>query len=265
MIIFKNGSYSSTLSNGVVIAIACVTLAVTIAFYLLRSIGLYTLAKRHGIRKAFMAWIPYVWIFVVCKLIKESNIFGFSFGKFAWLFTLVVAFAGILPLIKNFIDFFPYVFFYLEGGTVVLESTSAGIYVSGIGMVNHFDTQAMYILTKIFSTVGGVLSIIAVVVEVFAYIALFRKFWPERYILGAVLSAMGIFPPLVFAIRKKKAVNFVEYMRSRYYYNNPYGPNQYSQQNVRRERPENPFGEFDANKKQPPEDPFEEFNDKDKR
>lgn len=261
MLILNYGGSTINVARGLVIAIGCIAIALIVGFYLLRSIGLYKLAKRHGVDKAFMAWIPYVWIFVVCKLIKESNIFGFSFNKFAWLFTLLAGLAGVLPLVKNFIDFFPYIFFYLEGGTVILESTSLGIYLSGVGMVNHFDTNAMAILTSILSKAGSILGLITMIIEVTAFICLFKKFWPEHYILAAVLSAMGLFAPFVFAIRKRRAINFAEYIANRYY-RNPYGPNPYGAQNVQREKPENPFGEFDN--KKTPEDPFEEFNGKGK-
>ena len=108
---------------------------------------------------------------------------------------------------------------------------------------------------------GNALSFITMIIEVTAFICLFKKFWPEHYILAAVLSAMGLFAPFVFAIRKRRAINFAEYIANRYY-RNPYGPNPYGAQNVQREKPENPFGEFDN--KKTPEDPFEEFNGKGK-
>jgi hypothetical protein len=108
------------------------------------------------------------------------------------------------------------------------------------------------------------------------YIALFRKFWPQHYVLATVLSVLGLFAPFVFAIRKKNAVNFSEYMRSRYNmyytpygnpygrppYGNPYG-NPYANPNAEQQTPpEHPFSEFAERGEANPGDPFEEFSDK---
>ena len=53
-----DGFTEQVLSFGGLIAIICCLLAVSLAFYLLRSIGLYVLAKKNGVKHAFLAWIP---------------------------------------------------------------------------------------------------------------------------------------------------------------------------------------------------------------
>ena len=60
----------SELSNGWIIAIALIALVVIVGLYLLRSFGLYKLAKNNGVDKAFIAWIPCVWVYTACKLVK---------------------------------------------------------------------------------------------------------------------------------------------------------------------------------------------------
>lgn len=43
---------------GVFLVLALVALAIGVAFYVLESFGIYTIAKRRGIRKPWLAWIP---------------------------------------------------------------------------------------------------------------------------------------------------------------------------------------------------------------
>ena len=80
MLYFSDGTSMVPISGGVVIITAILMLLVPITFYLLRSIGLYTLGKRNGIRNAYLAFIPFVWYYVLFKLVRESNIFGYSYG-----------------------------------------------------------------------------------------------------------------------------------------------------------------------------------------
>lgn len=259
MFYISDGTSIVGVKGAVVITTAIMTLLVPITFYLLRSIGLYQLGKKNGVRNAYLAFIPFVWYYVLFKLIRETNIFGFRFGKHAVLFTVICGFSSAIPFLSSVFDIISIVGYYVQGGELTYYLLNGNI-VTGGDFINPFNVKALNIILTVLDYIASVASIVAIVLEVFAYVNLFRKFWPERYILGAVLSVFKLFPIMVFIIRKKKAVNFVEYMRSRYYYNNPYGENNYSQQQ-RVERPENPFGEF-SEKQDKPEDPFDEFNDK---
>lgn len=262
MIYFSDGMSTYEIGAGLIWTTAVLVLLGYLALYLLRSIGLYMLGKRNGVKKAYIAFIPFIWYYVLFKLIKETNIFGFSFGKFAVLFTVICAISAGVPFIVNLFDYIPLIGYYLQGGSLTFGAfgEQSGIFV-GENFVNPFDVQWLNIILQVFDYVSGVAGIIAIVLEVFAYVNLFRKFWPEHYILGAVLSAFGLFPIMVFIVRKRKAVIFTEYMRTRYYYGNQYGPNEYSAPQQRINSPESPFDEF-SGKTNKPEDPFEEFNDK---
>ena len=63
-----------------------IALAIVIAFYLLRSIGLFVLAKRQNVKHAYLAWIPLVWFYLLCKLIGKVRLFNMPYEKIAiWL------------------------------------------------------------------------------------------------------------------------------------------------------------------------------------
>ena len=244
-----------------------------ITFYVLRSIGIYKLAKGQGVQKPFMAWIPCLWLFTACRIIGKARIFSYSAEKLAVLFTVIFTAAVLVPLVYNFLTYFPYVMYYFEGGSISLVSKSGGLYIEcGSNFVNHFDTQAVNVILKILAVFNYILRIAEIFVTVTVYIALFRKFWPEHYILAAVLSFFGLFPIFVFAIRNRQAVDFNEFIKRRYYGSGytPYGNGYYggNGQNNGGERgtpyygnpsdgDNDPFGEF-SNR---PEEPFGEFSD----
>ena len=93
------------------------------------------------------------------------------------------------------------------------------------------------------------------------YFALFRKFSPANHVLFAILSAFGLFAPLVFAVRNKKPVDYNTFIRSRMgygNYGNPYNQGQYNggQYNG---------GQYNggyAQNQTPPQEPFEDFDKK---
>lgn len=274
---YDNGEImlNQSLSKGSVIFIFLLIAAFYITFYVLRSIGVYKLAKGQNIAHAFMAFIPGVWMFTACKIIGKSRILGYSAEKIAVLFTVIFTAAAVLPLVYDFLTYFPYIAYYFEGGSVSLISRNGGLYIEcGSDFINHFDTQAINVICKVLSVANYLLRLAEIFVTVTVYIALFRKFWPEHYILAAVMSFFGLFPIFVFAIRNRQAVDFNEYIKRRYYgsgytpYGNRYYGNNGQGGNASERRTpyygntqngENePFDEF-SNR---PEEPFGEFSDK---
>ena len=271
MIIIKDSAIQYEVPNSLVLFTIIFTAVIVIAFYVLRSIGLYKLAKNNGYQKAFIAFIPCVWIWLLCKMVGEYNIFGMSFKKYALLFCIICSVVSVVQFAGYFLTFFPLVGYYFESlkgvGQIIIDTVSGEIYTYP-AINNYFDTPTIRLLIKIFNTIGYVGDIFAVVIQVFAFINLFKKFWPEHYIIASVLSVFGFFGPFVFAVRNRKAVNYAEYMRNRYYYNNPYGPNPYGGNDAQRDyRPQEPFSEYDKDKKENDDDdsdPFSEFNNKNK-
>lgn len=166
-----------------------ICLAVVFAFYLLRSIGLYTLAKRNDVKRAWISFIPAVWMYVATKLIKEQRFFGKPYEKFAVWFAVIAGVAQALSFAFYFLVYFPLVGYFFSGGTIyfggvipeqvntlglmefwhgdfyVLESNFQYPYVNLFGMI-----EAINIIAKI----SNVLDIFYILIEVNVFFALFR-------------------------------------------------------------------------------------------
>lgn len=263
----NTGTSAYSMSKSAILATTLVMLAIYITFYVLRSIGIYKLAKGQGVKKAFFAWIPCLWMFTACKVIGQTRFFGTTAEKVAVWACVLFSVAVIVPFIAEFLRFFPYVAYYLEGGTLTLDISQGIVLSAGSDFVNNFDTPAINTIIKILSAFGYILRFAEIFITVSVYIALFRKFWPEHYILAAVLSFFGLFGIFAFAIRNKKAVDFNEYIRRRYYgagftpYGNRYygqGGNGYNGSSAPHGESDDkePFGEFSDK----PEEPFGEFD-----
>ncbi len=281
MIHFVTASSFSSADNGLIYLIIAIVsaLALPITFYVLRSIGLFLLAKKGKVKHAWLAWLPCVWFYVACKLIKEIKIFGSTFGKMAVVFTVVFALAQILFFVNDFLAYFPIVGNIILNKSnvyVVLEETSllpnnvreyaflGGFYVDGSFIYPYKDVFAVGRIMTAISYVSMIFDLASLIISISLYINLFRKYWPAHFLLVAILSAMGLFGVMVFVIRNKQPINYADYVRSRYasYYGSQGGPNgpygYYGGQSAPRQ-PEEPFSEYQDPKDKKPEDPFSDF------
>ena len=268
------------------------SLALPITFYVLRSIGIFSLAKRGGVKHAWLAWLPCVWLFVACKLIKETKIFGSTFGKMALIFTIVFALSQLLYYINEFFVYFPIVgnilhnksnvYIVLEQTNLLPNNVSAYKFISGVYVDNSFvypykDLFAIARTMTIISYVSMIFELASLIITISLYINLFRKYWPSQFVLVSILSIMGLFGVFAFIIRKKQPINYADYVRSRYasYYggqgygpyggphNGPYGGAQgpyggYGGQGAPKQ-PDEPFTDYQDPKDRQPDEPFSDF------
>jgi len=276
-----DGVYAQQISNGIVWVYVGIFLAVTIGFYVLRSIGLMVMAKRAGLNAPFLAWIPFVWMYVACKLIGEdSKLFGVSFSKLAVWFCVIFAVGELLTLINTVIMYFPVVGNFLWGRNIYILSFSTEVeaaafvntesltetFISGVyggrDFVNPYGT-AIYSVVKVLNVINYVTILtdfLGIIITISVFFSLFKKYNPRNYFLFGLLSVLvGLFGPLVFGIRNREPVNYMDYVRSRYNYGpygNPYYGPRPSQQGP--QGGESPFEEF-KDKNDDPGDPFDEF------
>ena len=257
------------------------TLLVPLVFYILRSLGLYKLAQKEKVKNSFLAWIPLAWVFVAGKVMGKVSLGGKVIKSFGLILTLIFVFAELLNLVALFLAYFPLVGYYLQGGQVyyceygVIESGGVPaylqqyyfdgqIFVDGI-IYPYANLRLVGLIYAIISYLSIPLDLIATVLLAIAYIGIFKKYFPDHFILATVLSVLGLEGPFIFAVRNKKAVNYQDYMRSKYfssfgaYTQRPYEPTR--EQEKRRPEPK-PFEEFDNNSGK--DDPFKDFDKDDK-
>lgn len=297
MITFLGGANMSfSLGLTEIIIIASVIFAAAIALYVLRSIGLYKLAKAQNLKCKILAVFPLVWIYVAVKLIQDGKFFGVDIKKLTLLFTIIVSVAILINLAYEIVVYYPVAINVLSGKEIYVDiganlaTTSQGLtyYVSGIYVGPDFDPiyynlTAIYTTTKVLTYSGLVFDIMSIFIKITLFINIFKTYWPQKMLMAAILSVFLeslLFPIFIFVIRNKKPINYEEYMRKRYqYYRNPYGAygqggpyGQNPYQNASQNRTDGPFGEFTDAKKVDPfeefsnkaEDPFKEFSKEDK-
>lgn len=273
------------ISATLVWSILGVILALTLAFYALRSIGLFVMAKKKNLKHAYLAWIPFAWIYVAGKLCGANRVFGFKIKNFTLVLTIIFCVAEVITLATTLMAYVPLAGYVLQGGenAQIIYSMSPKIpplepnftkyeFISGLYLKNFTFNYAEGVIRLI-----AVLNIISMVIEIFylvflftMYFNLFRTYWPQHYFSAFIFSFFGLFPIFVFALRNKKPVNYEEFIKARYgdyvrnsnpYYNDPFlhGPN--GQNGGQNHENTNPFSEFDGGKTESGE-PFSEFDSK---
>ncbi len=284
----STGTFTTmSITNGHIWAGLGISLAVIITLYVLRSIGLFMLAKRQNVQKAFLAWIPLVWFYVLCKLIGKARLFNMVYEKVAIWLCVVFAVSQLLTIVANFIVYFPlFQYSLIEGGTIYIGSIEQigeelllyssidelmGIYVAKRILPFGLPVAKVNKILEVIDIFSAIFGLASVVITISAYFAFFRKYLPQHFMLASLLSifitpALAIF---IFACRNKDAIDYNEYIRSRYQgyqnpyqnpYNNPYNQGGYNRPNQAPKQPESPFSEFDQKGDANPGEPFNEFD-----
>ncbi len=267
-------SYGAWLLTGLAAA-----LGLWIALFLLEAFGLYYMAKKQGLPKRYLAFIPFANTLYMSKLAGECRFFGRKM-KYAGLYALI---AQILSAIVCGMVIAAQMYLYIGCGdpTPIKENMGGVEVVTGVywenlsgfaNVVFNFFYYSSYIVS-IFELAYEVLILVVVM-------ALLKKYAPRNYF---ILSLLTLFVPvsryiIIFVLRNRNPIDYEAYMRRQradyirrqqaYYnqfgnpYDNPYGtPNgaPYGGQNGQNpQNPQNPNpqgGQSAAN-----DDPFEEFS-----
>ncbi len=264
-----------------IIIILLASTIIPIAFYLLRSFGIYKLAKNQEIKKAWLAFIPFAWFYPAGKIVGDIRIFNFKIKNFAvvalWSFLSV----GVLNLALDVLNYIPLVGYLMQGGNVLVSATEEffpngtyyfsvlGTYVCAPNMLMPYSEGLITAFNAI-STVLGIAELFLIVLEIGLYINLFKCYLPRHYLTATIFSILGLFGPFVFAVRKNEKFDYDAYMRAQYQrynqMNNPYGNpynDPYTQNRDHGQKRDSaqvnndsPFDEFNSSDM----DPFDEFN-----
>lgn len=261
-----------------------VVVSICVVLYFLRACALNKLAKNCGDNKisniAYLSFIPFMWVYVLACLAGRINFFGNQIKKLPLILLLVYSVGKILMIIDNVLIYGPIGFYFLKGNIVCFNLTDyttnfTYIFDSNImleySLIPFKNIDAINMFLLIIEAVSGILSFLSDIVLIFVFIAFFKKFWPDHYFAGTILSIFGFFPIVVFIIRKRTAIDYEAFIRERFEsmynvnnnQNNYYGQNSsqnYSQGSHLNDDPFDSFG--NDNDKETEDDPFSEFDKK---
>lgn len=239
---------------------------VWLALFILQGVGLYTMAKKREMKKAWLSFVPFVNIWYLGKLAGECYTFGHKVKRVG-IFVMV---AQIITTLLTVATVASEIYLYVNHGQPIIpEETFAKPYwpnLTGFSQrVESFYGYSDFFLS-IFQLIFGILMLMIMT-------SLCKKYATKNYM---PLSMLAFFVPLsrfviIFCIRKNKAIDYEAHVRKqreefmrrqqqyRKMYGNPYNP--YSNPYGNPYQTQNPYnaGQTDEQKQPPKEEPFSEF------
>ena len=245
-----------------------------LGLFLLQGFGLYTMAKKQGLKNKGLAFLPFVNIWYIGKLAGECHFFGQRMKR-AGVYAMI---AQIVSTLLCFLTIAAEQYLWITQGEPKISDY--GYYWTGL-------TGFALTVHKFYDISGYILPIFQLFVEIFLVVlmmSLCKKYAPKNYM---ALSMLTLFVPIsrffiIFALRNREPIDYEAYMRARHeafmrrqqqyynqqnpygnpygrpYNNNPYGQNPNGQNGVPQDEP---FAEFSSDKKKGSGDePFEEMN-----
>ncbi len=258
--------------------IICVGVAAGLYIFCLifGGIGLYSMAKRAGLKHKWLAFVPFANTYYAGTVAGEAYFFGQKMkreGLYAMLAEIVYVGLNVFVLVINFLTYNP--------NYLYLDTSSYDYPVWSIDSSRFPVSLAWLPTAKIWSDPLSYLSEIVMIVFFFVvYNALFRKYYARGPMMMAFLSAIFPFRAFtLFAVRNNAPVDYNAYMkrkmeetmRSRQQYNGQYGPygqngqyGQYGQNRQGNPSEGSPFSEYggDGDAGAAPsgsDEPFSEF------
>ena len=245
-----------------------VGVAIWLGLFLLQGIGLFTMAKRRGFKKSFLAFIPFVNLWYIGKLAGDCNFFGQKVkraGMYAMIAQIIITVLSLLALASE-------MYLWISFG-VPEVSQMGSAYWTGL-------TGFALTVSKFFDISAYLLSIFQLAYEILLVIllmGLYKQYAPNQYM---VLGVLTLFIPLahyivIFALRNRAAIDYNAFMRAKHEaymrqqqeyrnhynpynpYNNPYGNPYHRGDEGGYGAPYN-NGRYGQNT--PPEEPFAEFS-----
>lgn len=251
-----------------------VALLLWAAFFVLQGFGIYVMAKRAGVKKRGLAFVPFVNIWYIGKLAGECNFFGQRMKRGSMYAMIAQILATVLCILTVASEQYLVGIHKMRGLSLVITDMGYSWDKSLVG----FDL----FLVKFYEISGYLLPIFQLFFEIFIVVlmmALCKKYAPKNYM---ILGILVLFLPIsrfiiIFVLRNRQPIDYDAYMRARHeayirsqqqYYNrqnpygNPYGGqyNTYGQGAPNAQKPEEPFSEFGSQGGASADEPFSEMN-----
>lgn len=191
--------------------------AVWLALFILQGVGLFTMAKKAGLKNKWLAFVPFADLILMGKLAGTCSIFGRKVkrsGLYAMLASLVSTLYFAAVIVAQILLFTIY----------RNDSVDGSIWTNLTGFGNF-----VYNFYMISDLLGGIVELIYVILLFILLTGLYKKYYAKGYL---ILSWVGLFLPVsryivVFVLRNNKAIDYEAYMRAKreeYMRRNPYGP-----------------------------------------
>lgn len=200
---------ASASSNGVVIneelllllTLSC-SVAVTVVTFVLKGIGLYTIAKRENVKKPYYAFIPFLSFYLLGKIVGGVKIFGYRVKN-----------VGLITMITMLLY---YVTAAVYDGFMCYENI-VGLFTTGkLGSV--IDKYGSVWIDVVLSVLMTVSRLVYVVFGIFMIFTFFLYYGGKYQLLFSLLSIFfdPLFGIFVFALRKKERFDYGNYMKMRF-------------------------------------------------
>lgn len=195
--------------------------AVWLALFILQGVGLFTMAKKAGLKNKWLAFVPFADLILMGKLAGTCSIFGRKMkrsGLYAMLAS-VLSTLYVAALVAAQI-----LLFTVYRDAIVIDEFGSADWVGLTGFGNF--VRNFYMIGDL---LGGIVELIYVILLFILLTGLYKKYYAKGYL---ILSWVGLFLPVsryivVFVLRNNKAIDYEAYMRAKreeYMRRNPYGP-----------------------------------------
>jgi hypothetical protein len=183
-------------------------LFVWLALFILQGIGLYTMAKKREMKKAWLAFVPFANILYIGKLAGECYSFGHKVKRIG----LFAMFAQIVTVLLTIATVAAEIYLYVNHGQPIVSEDMLGkpYWPSLTGFSQKVESFYVYsdFFLSIFQLIFGVLMLMMMT-------SLCKKYATKNHM---PLSMLSFFVPLsrfiiIFCIRKNKAIDYEAYMR----------------------------------------------------
>ena len=194
----------------IIIVSAVITVALMVALFILQGIGIYVMAKKQGLKKRVLAFVPFVNIWYIGKLAGECHFFGQRMkraGMYAMIAQILFAVVSILTIAAE-------QYLWMNYGAPQMAAEYQYYYWTGLsGFALH--------VSRFFDISGYILPIFQLLFEIFLVVimmGLCKKYAPKNYMM---LGMLVLFVPIsrfiiIFVLRKRQPIDYEAYMRARH-------------------------------------------------
>lgn len=257
--------------TGYFIAIG-IAVGLWLIFQVLMGFGIYTIAKRAGIKRPWMGFIPFANTYYLGTITGEARFFGQKMkraGLYAAIAEGVAVLFTVFDLVCNL------VFLQVASLEPVAEDIElfAGFNELTIQLADvpeNLQWLCVFTASVWPWTFKFLVAVVRIVMLYVLFFAFFRKYYARNPAVMTVLSAVLPFRgATIFAVRKNTPVDYGEYTRRRMEAyaarNYPYGPGGSGTSSAQQPRQDDPFSDYpsgggsSSQGDPPPDDPFSDL------